>query len=82
MVVVATGQGLSEFMILNAAVASAILLVGSIRNRRKLIYVGIAVGIGGVADDAGRRDAGGAAVRPRSGPMPCALACGAYLPGC
>ena len=44
-VVVATGQGLSEFMILNAAVASAILLVGSIRNRRKLIYVGIAVGV-------------------------------------
>jgi cyclic-di-AMP phosphodiesterase PgpH len=44
-VVVATGQGLSEFMILNATVASAILLVGSIRNRRKLIYVGIAVGL-------------------------------------
>jgi hypothetical protein len=43
-VVVATGQGLSEFMIFNAAVASAILLVGSIRNRRKLIYVGLAVG--------------------------------------
>ena len=42
-VVVATGQGLSAFMILNAAVASAILLVGSIRNRRKLIYVGLAV---------------------------------------
>jgi putative nucleotidyltransferase with HDIG domain len=31
-------------MILNAAVASAILLVGNIRNRRKLIYVGLAVG--------------------------------------
>jgi len=44
-VVVATGQGLSQFMILNAAVASAILMVGSIRNRRKLIYVGIAVGL-------------------------------------
>ncbi len=44
-VVVATGQGLSEFMILTAAVASAILLVGDIRNRRKLIYVGIAVGL-------------------------------------
>ncbi|MCH8924341.1 MAG: HDIG domain-containing protein, partial [Planctomycetes bacterium] len=44
-VVVATGQGLSQFMILYAAVASSILLVGSIRNRRKLIYVGIVVGI-------------------------------------
>lgn len=44
-VVVVTGYGLSEFMILNAAVASAILMVGSIRNRRKLIYVGIAVGV-------------------------------------
>ena len=32
-------------MILYAAVASAILLVGSIRNRRKLIYVGMAVGL-------------------------------------
>jgi putative nucleotidyltransferase with HDIG domain len=44
-VVVATGRGLSEFMILNATVASAILLVGNIRNRRKLIYVGLAVGL-------------------------------------
>ena len=44
-VVVATGQGLSEFMILNAAIASAILMVGPIRNRRKLIYVGLAVGL-------------------------------------
>jgi hypothetical protein len=32
-------------MILNAAVASAILMVGSIRNRRRLIYVGLAVGL-------------------------------------
>jgi hypothetical protein len=44
-VVVSTGEGLSEFMILYAAIASAILFVGSIRNRRKLIYVGIAVGL-------------------------------------
>ncbi len=44
-VVVATGQGLGEFMILYAAVASAILLVGGVRNRRKLIYVGLAVGV-------------------------------------
>jgi putative nucleotidyltransferase with HDIG domain len=44
-VVVASGQGLNAFMILYATAASAILLVGSIRNRRKLIYVGLAVGI-------------------------------------
>jgi cyclic-di-AMP phosphodiesterase PgpH len=44
-VVVASGQGLSAFMILNASIASAILLVGNIRNRRKLIYVGITVGL-------------------------------------
>jgi putative nucleotidyltransferase with HDIG domain len=44
-VVVATGQGLGQFMILYSAVASSILLVGSIRNRRKLIYVGLAVGV-------------------------------------
>jgi cyclic-di-AMP phosphodiesterase PgpH len=44
-VVVATGEDLSQFMILYAAVASSILLVGNIRNRRKLIYVGIVVGV-------------------------------------
>jgi membrane-associated HD superfamily phosphohydrolase len=44
-IVVTTGQSLPAFMILNATVASAILLVGNIRNRRKLIYVGLAVGI-------------------------------------
>ncbi len=44
-VVVTTGQGLGQFMILYSAVASSILLVGSIRNRRKLIYVGLAVGL-------------------------------------
>ncbi len=44
-VVVTTGQGLSQFMILYSAIASSILLVGSIRNRRKLIYVGLAVGV-------------------------------------
>lgn len=44
-VVVATGQGLGQFMILYSAVASSILLVDSIRNRRKLIYVGLAVGV-------------------------------------
>jgi putative nucleotidyltransferase with HDIG domain len=44
-VVVTAGQGLGQFMILYSAVASAILLVGNIRNRRKLIYVGILVGV-------------------------------------
>ena len=44
-VVVTTGQGLGQFMILYSAIASSILLVGSIRNRRKLIYVGLAVGV-------------------------------------
>jgi len=44
-VVVTTGQGLNAFMILYATAASAILMVGSIRNRRKLIYVGLAVGL-------------------------------------
>ncbi len=44
-VVVSIGQGLYEFIILNAAVASAILLVGPIRSRWKLIYVGICVGV-------------------------------------
>ncbi|MEX0977873.1 MAG: hypothetical protein WDZ48_03425, partial [Pirellulales bacterium] len=46
-VVVATGQGLSQFMIVYATVASAILLVGNVRNRRKLIYVGGVVGLRG-----------------------------------
>ncbi len=44
-VVVAIGQGLSEFIILTAAVATAILLVGPIRSRWKLIYVGVCVGV-------------------------------------
>jgi hypothetical protein len=44
-VVVSIGQGLYEFMILNAAVATAILLVGPIRSRWKLIYVGMCVGV-------------------------------------
>ena len=43
-VVVAIGQGLNEFIILTAAVATAILLVGPIRSRWKLIYVGFCVG--------------------------------------
>jgi len=44
-IVVATGQGLGQFTILTAAAATAVLLVGRIRSRRKLIYVGMCVGI-------------------------------------
>ncbi len=44
-VVVSIGQGMYEFIILNAAVATAILLVGPIRSRWKLIYVGLCVGV-------------------------------------
>ena len=44
-VVVSIGQGLYEFIILNAAMATAILLVGPIRSRWKLIYVGVCVGV-------------------------------------
>jgi putative nucleotidyltransferase with HDIG domain len=43
-IVVSIGQGLSDFVILAASVATAILLVGRIRSRRKLIYVGLGVG--------------------------------------
>jgi len=44
-VVTATGLGFNEFVILTAATATAILLVGPIRSRSKLIYVGICVGL-------------------------------------
>jgi len=44
-IVIALGHGLSEFIIFAAAVATAIMLVGRIRSRRKLIYVGLCVGI-------------------------------------
>ncbi len=40
-VALSLGQGLPEFVILVAAVSSAILLVGRIRSRTKLIYVGL-----------------------------------------
>ena len=43
-IVVATGQDLAQFTVLTAASATAILLVGSVRSRRKLIYVGMCVG--------------------------------------
>ncbi len=43
-IVVAIGQGLSEFIVLTAAAATAVLLLGRIRSRRKLTYVGLAVG--------------------------------------
>jgi putative nucleotidyltransferase with HDIG domain len=44
-IVVAIGQDLREFIVLTAGAATAIMLVGQIRSRRKLIYVGICVSI-------------------------------------
>jgi len=44
-VVMTIGQGLSEFIILTAADATAILLLGRIRSRLKLFYVGLCVGM-------------------------------------
>jgi cyclic-di-AMP phosphodiesterase PgpH len=46
-VVVAVGHGLFEFVVLLSGVATTVLLLGRIRSRRKLIYVG--VWAGGVA---------------------------------
>jgi putative nucleotidyltransferase with HDIG domain len=43
-IVVSIGQGLSDFVVLAASVATAILLVGRIRSRTKLVYVGLCVG--------------------------------------
>jgi cyclic-di-AMP phosphodiesterase PgpH len=42
-IVVSIGQGLSDYVILAASVATAVLLVGRVRSRRKLIYVGLVV---------------------------------------
>jgi len=42
-IVVAIGQDLREFVVLTAGAATAIMLVGQIRSRRKLIYVGLCV---------------------------------------
>ncbi|MDX1963069.1 MAG: HDIG domain-containing protein [Pirellulales bacterium] len=39
------GQGLPEYVILSSAAATSILLLGRIRTRRKLIYVGAAAGL-------------------------------------
>ncbi|MCA9120278.1 MAG: HDIG domain-containing protein [Planctomycetaceae bacterium] len=44
-VTLANGNSLPEFVILVAAVSSSILLVGRIRSRTKLIYVGIGTGL-------------------------------------
>lgn len=44
-VVLSLGQGLSPFVILMAAAATAILLLGRVRSRTKLIYVGCCVGL-------------------------------------
>jgi hypothetical protein len=43
--VMAAGQGLEEFIIWTAGVAASILLVGRVRSRKKLIYVGMAAGL-------------------------------------
>ncbi len=43
-VVVTLGQGLRSFVILTSALAVAILSVGSVRNRTKLIFVGLVSG--------------------------------------
>jgi putative nucleotidyltransferase with HDIG domain len=47
-VVVALGQGLAAYVTLLAAAAAAIFLLGRIRSRTKLIYVGICSGIVGM----------------------------------
>ena len=39
------GQGLAEFVILVATAATAVLLLGRVRSRTKLIYVGLAAGV-------------------------------------
>ncbi len=44
-VVLSLGQGLSPFVILMAAAATAVLLLGRVRSRTKLIYVGCCVGL-------------------------------------
>lgn len=43
-VTVSTGQGLAEFVIFVSSVAASILLVGRIRSRTKLLYVGLGAG--------------------------------------
>jgi len=44
-VVFSVGQGLALFVILMAAAATAVLLVGQVRSRSKLIYVGLCAGV-------------------------------------
>ncbi len=43
-IVFSLGQGLADYVILAASVATAVMLVGRIRGRRKLVYVGFGVG--------------------------------------
>ena len=43
-VTVTAGYSMHEFIILCAAVAAAVLLIGRIRSRTKLIYIGAATG--------------------------------------
>ena len=42
---VSLGQGLSEFVILAATASTAIVLLGRVRSRTKLVYVGLAAGV-------------------------------------
>ena len=44
-VVLSLGRGLAEFVIVVAAVSSAILMLGRVRSRTKLIYVGFGAGL-------------------------------------
>jgi len=44
-VAVSTGQSLAEFIILVSAISASILLLGRVRSRTKLIYVGLGAGI-------------------------------------
>ncbi len=44
-IVFALGQTIADFVILVASASSAVLLLGRIRSRRKLIYVGLAAGV-------------------------------------
>lgn len=44
-VVLSLGQGLAEFVLLVATVSSAILMLGRVRSRTKIIYVGLGAGL-------------------------------------
>ena len=77
--VVAIGQGLNEFIILTAAVATAILLVGPIRSRWKLIYVGACVGVVALLTTIGVDTLAEQPLLRRCCPTRCGSACGRCL---